>query len=305
MKKLLCICLAAVMLFALCGCTPAEQGSDKLQVVCTLFPQYEFARAVAGDRAEVTMLLSPGTDSHSYDPTPGDLLRVAGSDMFIYVSPYMETWAQSMAQNADDSGVRVLRLDSEVTLLHDEHHDHGDELHGGYNGHIWTDPIIAAEMVRKIATELAALDPEGEQLYAANAEKYVSKLMSLDERLQQLAENRKHSAALFAGKFAFGYMFERYGLEYISAYSSCSADGEPEAAEMARIIDRIKRDGVPCVYYEELAEPRVARTIAAETGCDMLLLHSCHNLSRDEFEGGATYIGLMDQNVTNLEKGLL
>lgn len=306
MKRLLCVIMAATLLL-LCGCGPASvNGStdNKLQVVCTLFPQYDFARAVAGERADVSMLLSPGTDSHSYDPTPSDMLSVTKSDIFIYVSPYMETWAQTMAASAAEAGVQVVRLDSDVTLLDDHHHDH-DELHGDYNGHIWTDPVIAAQMVRVIADSLSSADPEGAAIYSANAEEYIKKLNGLDGRLQNIAQNRKRSTALFAGKFAFSYMFERYGFEYIAAYSSCSADGEPEAAEMVRIIDSIRNDGVPCVYYEELTEPRVARTIADETGCEMLLLHSCHNLSREEFERGATYIELMNQNVTNLEKGLL
>ena len=307
MKKLICLLMTAVIMMQFCCCGTAKRDSDKLQVVCTIFPQYDFARAIAGDRAEVSMLLRPGTESHSYDPTPGDMLTVQQCDLFLYVSPYMENWAESVIATIDTSHTAVLRLDDGIDLIENSHDDHDHDDHGDhqYNGHIWTDPIIAKKMVSAIADKMSQLDPQGAEVYKQNAAAYIAELDKLDARFRRISECAIRRTALFAGRFAFSYLFERYGFDYIAAYSSCSADGEPSAAEMMRIVNAVKDDGVPCVYYEELVEPRVAKTVVSETGCDMLLLHSCHNLSLDDFNAGVTYISLMNQNADNLEKGLL
>lgn len=310
-NRVFALLLCAFMLFALCACS--EQGEkpegdgEKLQVVCTLFPQYDFVREIAGDCVELTLLLPPGVESHSYDPTPSDMKAVASADIVIRVGENMETWSSKLMGSAGDGAV-LLDLADEMGLEL-EAHEHGDDEHADSakerDPHIWTDPVLAKDMVRIITENLCELDEKNAAEYDSRSELYISKLEALDKDIKEIVGNAKRKTVVFSGRFAFKNFTDRYGLKAVSALDACADNSEPSAAAVAKIVDTVKDENIPVIFYEELIEPKTAKIISSETGTDMLLFHSCHNLSKDDFNSGETYLSLMRKNVENLREALL
>jgi len=289
-------------MFLLCACGAPKADSGKMQIVATLFPQYDFARVICGDKAEVTLLLPPGLDSHSYEPTPADMICVSEADLFLYTGDTMEPWAASLSENATglildvSAGARLLDgSDVHSTTLHDHHEADTDP-------HIWTNPQNAMVMVENICESVCRLDPENAEFYRGNATQYKEELVRLDSEIEAVVKNGKRKKIVFGGHFAMRYFTERYGIHYETTFDSCSGEAEPSPTVLSHIIEVIRAEAIPCVYYEELSTPRTAGVIAEETGAQMLLLHSCHNLAPEE--AGETYISLMRKNLENLKIGL-
>lgn len=321
-KRMLTLMTACVVLLgALAGCQmPAGENTDKLTVTATLFASYDFAREIAGDRAQVSLLLPPGVESHAFEPTPADIIQIGKSDLFLYTGKYMESWVEGIVENLKRDNVAVVDLSEGIALATTQQvaHDHleadthteGGEQSDGettdqiYDPHIWTDPQNAIIMARHIAQSMCDSDPENAAYYTANCDKYVKELEQLDTDIQTMVQSSRHKKIIFGGKFAMYYFARRYGLEYEAAYDTCSGQSEPSARRVAELIEQIRQEGLSAVYYEELSEPRVANSIAQEAGVEALLLHSCHNVSKDEMQRGETYLSLMRQNLENLKKGL-
>ncbi|MDF2656421.1 MAG: transporter substrate-binding protein [Bacillota bacterium] len=334
MRKLFGAVALAVLTAALLltGCTteqePSGEGggaptaslakSDKPQIIATLFPQFDFARQIAGDKADVTLLLPPGVESHSYEPTPSDITKIHKGDVFLYTGENMEAWSHKLVLSLEDSGSECLIVDvskgvplvrtEDIEKEHDhegEEADHHDEDHSHiYDPHIWTDPQLAKIMVSNILEGLCSADPENAEFYKANASAYMKQLDALDLEFKNIADNGKRREIIFGSRFAFYYFAQRYDLDYESAFDSCSAETEPSARRVASLIDEIREKNLPAVFYAELEEPKTARAISAETGAKLLMLHSCHNVTKDEWQDGATYLSLMKQNAENLKEGL-
>ena len=304
-RSLAALCAAALL--ALTGCAPAPAssspaGKEKLTVYATLFPQYDFAREIAGDRAEVILLLPPGVESHSFEPTPADIAGISKSDLLLYTGDAMEPWAAKLIAGDLPDTVRAVDLSQGVALLAEEHEEEG-HAHP-FDPHIWTSPVNAMIMARTVVSALCEADPEGAEAYRANGERYLAELESLDDEIRTIVSQAKRRELVFGGRFAFHYFTAEYGLTAYSAYDSCSEETEPSAKAVSEVIGRVREDHLPVVYYEELTEPKVARSIAQETGAKLLLLHSCHNLSKDELAAGESYLSLMKQNAQNLREGL-
>lgn len=323
LKKLAYI-VSVMMSLILVGCsveskTTSTSDTDKLQIVTTLFPQYDFARQIAGDKAEVTLLLPPGMESHSYEPTPADIIKINKADLFIYTGESMETWAHQIVESIDNTDVYVLDVSVGVSLLgtgleeddhdHEEEDDHDHEAeevedHTGHNHtndpHIWTSPKNAKVMVNSILEALCEVDKENADYYKANAEAYQLQLDELDESLQSVMANAKRTTIYHSGRFAMQYLMKDYGIDYVSA----PFEAEPSAALVAQMISEIKANNVPAIYYEELIDPKIGQMISEETGAQLLLLHSTHNVSKADFDSGVTYVSLMQQNIENLKIGL-
>lgn len=286
------------------------EDDGKLSIVATLFPQYDFAREIAGDKADVKLLLPPGVESHSFEPTPADIVMIDKCDLFVYTGEYMEGWANDIVENISNKDA-VLDVSRGIDLCeeeeehhHEENETHSDHDHGGYDPHIWTSPVNAEKMVQNIADSLCKIDSENADYYKENAEKYLSQLDEIDSEFKEIVSNAKRKKMYFGGKFAMYYFTKEYGLDYVSAYDSCSGETEPSAKVLAEIIDEMKTEKIPVVYYEELTDPKVARTISEETGAEPLLFHTCHNVTAEELKNGVSYISLMKQNEENLKKGL-
>lgn len=324
LKKLIYV-MFIMMSLVLVGCssedltTKSTTDSDKVQIVTTLFPQYDFARQIAGDKAEVTLLLPPGMESHSYEPTPADIIKINKADLFIYTGESMESWAHQIIESIDSQEVYVLDVSIGVPLLatgleeeeedHDheaDDHDHEEEVdeHEGHNHtydpHIWTSPKNAKVMVNNILKALCEVDPENADYYQANAEAYQLQLDELDTELESVMATAKRTTIYHSGRFALQYLMKDYGIECISA----PFEAEPSAALVAQMITEIKANNIPAIYYEELIDPKIGQMISEETGAQLLLLHSTHNVSKADFDSGVTYVSLMQQNIENLKIGL-
>jgi zinc transport system substrate-binding protein len=318
MKKLIKeILLTLSVLVFLTGCQSTDKeeqadtyNDDRLTVVTTLFPQYDFARQIGGEYADVSLVLLPGMESHMYDPTPGDMIRISNADMFIYTGAEMEPWAQELAESVDMTQVCVVDASEAVTLMleededSDDHDDVGHQHTHTYDPHIWLDMENAIQMVKTIEAAFVEIDPVHADDYHANAQDYIVQLQALDEEIRTIVANGNRSDIVFGGRFAYGYFIHGYDLDYESVYDSCSADTEPSMAQMAAVIDYMEAHQVKYILYEELSTPNVARAIAETTGAQMLMFSTCHNVTKDEFESGITFIDLMQQNAATLKKAL-
>ena len=297
--------LCAAALLAGCGAQPLPPENERIEVVATLFPQYDFARQIAGARADVTLLLPPGVESHAYEPTPADIIRINQADVFLYTGAYMEPWAQKLIEGLDGD-VQVVDVSAHVPLEEESHdhegHDH--DGHGGFDPHIWTNPQNAKVMVDNIAAALSAADPAGSGLFMTNAADYKAQLDELDETIMEIVGMSEHREIVFGGRFAMRYFAEHYGLAWSAAFDSCSGETEPSVRAVAQITYNNHKNRIPFIYNVLLPDPTVARAIARESGAQPLLLHSCHNVSKDELAAGATYLSLMEQNAENLKRGL-
>ena len=289
----------------------ASENSKPLTIIATLFPQYDFARELAGGKADVKLLLPPGMESHSFEPTPGDIITIQNSDIFLYTGDEMEPWAAGIAADLD-SHVLVSNLSEGIELAkeneeehhHETDHQHMEEHHHTYNPHIWTSPVLAMQMVKNIEKALIQADPDNQTYYEENTRNYLSKLQSLDDTFRQITKTASHRTVYIGSRFSLYYFMKEYGLSYVAAYDSCEEEAEPSIKRVLSIIQSMRKDKIGAIYYEELTEPYVAKTNAESANAVPLLFHSCHNVSQSELEQGATYLSLMEQNAKKLKKGL-
>ena len=303
------VIITLAIMFA--GCAQHEQKqSTKLQVITSLFPLYDFARTIAGDKGEVSLLLPPGMEPHSYEPKPDDIMRIRKAGLFIYTNRYMEPWAETLLKGIDRRKAQVVDAGHGVTYLKagmDAGHDHvghSAEEHGsGMDPHIWLDFGNDRIIVANILAGFLLADPANAAYYRANAAGLDAKLEALDQRYQRGLASCSTKVFLHGGHFAFGYMAHRYGLEYHSL-SGVSSESEPSASRMTAMVRQIKQSGVRYLFAEELLSPRLTETLAEETGVGVLKIHGAHNLGRDDFKRGVTFIELMEKNLNNLQKGL-
>ncbi len=315
-KKQLLIVATLLLLFCFGACNrPPDkaQAERRLKVITTLFPLYDFSKQVGGERADVSLLLPPGVEPHSFDPKPGDLLKLESADLFIYTGNEMEPWAETILKSI--RAEQLVVVDASAGILTSEEKSPyilgkkgvsaaGDQhYHVGIDPHVWLDLSNARKMVETISKGFALKDPAHKEYYASNAQEYENRLAQMDAEYQRtLAACKKH-VIIHGGHFAFNYLAKRYHLLYMSAYSG-SPDAEPTARRMITLKEQLKKYDVHYIYYEELITPRVAEIIARETGASMLKLNGAHNVTREEMARGITFLEIMQQNLQNLKVGL-
>lgn len=296
--KIISLLLCAVLLVGVSACGASKKDDGKFSIVCTLFPQYDFVRQLVGDKAEVTLLLTPGTDSHSYDPSPADMKKINDCDLFIYTGDNMEAWAANIISTLDES-VTVL------SLPQPEGHTEGDHGHDhSADPHIWTSPVNAMAIVREICAKLSEIDPANADYYKTNEESYLESLESLDAEIRATVASAQHKKIVMCDRFAMLYFCEEYGLEYIAALDACTSHTEPSPAVIVEITKAVNQEKIPAVFCAELSNRKVADAVSKQTGAEVLVLHSCHNLSSDDFNAGETYLSLMQKNAANLKIAL-
>lgn len=352
MKRIIFITLAALLaaaMFTGCG-RPAEpseinDGSDgKLSIVTTIFPPYDFAREIAGDNADITMLLPPGSETHSFEPTPQDIIKIQNCDVFIYVGGESDEWVNGILSSMDTSEMEIITLMDCVEIVEeeivegmqeeeghsehagedeehtgedeehtgeDEEHTEEDEEHTGaheeepeYDEHVWTSPRNAKLIVQKISDALCEVDADSADTYEQNTTAYLTKLDDLDTKFQAVIDNAARKTIVFGDRFPFRYFADAYGLEYFAAFPGCSTETEASAATVKFLIDKINAEKIPVVFHIELSNEKMANTISEATGTKVLLLHACHNISKADFEAGKSYIDLMTGNIDALKEAL-
>ena len=308
LKKAVCFLLVTIISFScllLCGCQ--KQSSDKPVIVTTLFPQFDFVRQLCGDEVESVCLLSPGVESHSYDPSPKDIQTVADCGLFVYTGDEMEPWAGSVIASCPETPVLCLTDGINViTGDHDEdedEHEHEEHEHS-YDPHIWLDLQNAQKMVNAIADKITELFPSLSATVSKNRETYCATLSDLDSRFKTAVSASPDKTVVFGGRFAYAYFVKRYGLKYKTVYSGCSAEVEPSAKHVEEIINFIKQNNVRYILHEELSDPKVARSISEATDAQLLEFSTAHNVAKDQFDNGITFTVIMEENLFNLKKAL-
>lgn len=316
-KKILAAVTAIALGASLCGCSGGESAdsADKPLIITTIFPAYDFARQVFGDTAEVRMLLKPGQESHSYDPSAKDIVEINGCDLFVYNGGESDQWVESVLQAAPD--VETFRMTDAVSLLDEEHsegmqeeehdhdHDHADGDEEEYDEHVWTSPDNAAAIVRALGSRAKALFPDSAAELDSNTESYAAQIGKIDGRLKELLDGEKRYF-IFGDRFPLLYFFKHYGLNYYAAFPGCGSETEPSAQTVTFLLDKLGQpDAVKAVFCIELSGRKLADVLAEDSGLDVVEFHSCHNITADDFAAGETYVSLMERNLQTLEKVLV
>ena len=306
----------------------------KYSVVSTSFPGYDFARAVTKNtNISTKMLVKPGAETHTYEPTPQDIIDIKNADMFIYVGGDSDTWVEKILKDVDTKKTHVVKLVDLVSTVeeeivegmededehdhehdhdhshshehdhdHDHKHDHDEEEEGPeIDEHVWTSPKKAMEIVKKIAKVASEIDAAEETKINDNAEKYVAEIAQVDKDLHQAIDG-KISEIVVADRFPFRYFTHEFGLKYAAAFSGCSEQTEASAKTISFLINKVKQDKIKKIYKIELSNGKIAETVSKDTGAEVLELHSAHNVTADDFSKGVTYVDLMKRNLLALSK---
>ena len=290
MKRLIAILLCLCLM--LCGCTAQPEkphDETKLQIVCTSFPAYDFAREIAGDRAELTLLIKPGSEVHSYEPTPKDMIRIQESDLFICNGGESEQWAKTLITPELNT---IYMMDCVDTV-----EESADGIYNAEDGepeldeHVWTSPLNAIKISEEICNALCKLDTDNAEAYKTNFAAYKAQLMALDREFRQVIKNSGKHTLVFADRFPMRYFALEYGLDCYAAFPGCSSETEPSAKTVAYLIDRVREDKIPAVLYMEFSNQK-------------LPFYSAHSVSAEQFEQGVSYLDLMRINLNSLKEAL-
>lgn len=290
------------------GCKKnANQDTKKIRIVTTLFPLYEFSKEIAGANATVELLLPPGAEPHSFEPKPKDIAKLNNADLLVYTGQFMEPWVEKILKTVENKSLIIVDASQGVRLLKTKdshHHNHKHQSHNAdVDPHIWLDLRNAIKMVDNIQEGIVKKDYINHEYYKNNADRYKTLLSNIDLEYENTISLCPKKTIISGGHHSFGYLANRYNLNYYSAYG-ISPDSEPSPKTLARLSLIIKREGIKHVVFEELISPRVAETIARETGAEVVLVRAGHNIEIDEFKRGKTFISILNDNFETLKKVL-
>ncbi len=330
--------VAGVAIAFILGGNQNTKTNAKYKVVASNFASYDFLRAIIGDNKEVelTFLLGPGKDTHSYDPTAQDLIKIQEANLFVYVGGEMEKWATKVVESQDKSKTDIICIADYVDKIdekevdgaeaheheheheegeeHDHDHEEEGEEHeheheheheeGAFDEHIWTSPANAVKMVNALEKAMEKIDSANTSKYKANADAYIAKINDVDKKIKDIVDNKKRSRLIFADKMPMQYFIDYYNLEVSAAFSGCSTEVDPSAKTIAYLQTKVKEEKIPVVLYIELNPGTVANTIATETGAKAMQIQTLHNVSLDDFNNGETWVSLMTRNIDVLKAAL-
>lgn len=333
MKKIIAAAtalLVAAGMLAGCGASekPTAQG-DKLKIVTTIFPEYDWTREILGDqseRAEVTMLLDNGVDLHSYQPTADDLIKIAECDLFIYVGGESDGWVESAlasTSNPDRAVINLIdtlgdsvKLEEVVEGMQETEHDHeededhahdADEQEAETDEHVWLSLRNAQAVCQKIAEKLGEIDPEHEQAYTQNALAYIDQLAALDAKYQAAVDAASKKTLVFGDRFPFRYLTEDYGLNYYAVFVGCSAETEASFETIRFLAEKTDALGLSHVLTIENPNHKIAETVVANTSGknqQVLSMDSMQSVTSKDVAAGATYLSIMEHNLDVLTQAL-
>lgn len=310
LSALTCVAFSFVFLFTFFAGDISFRNNDKskITIVATAFAQYDFARELAGDKADIIMLLAPGEESHTYEPTPGDISLISSCDLFIYGGGESDKWVDTIFESAD-SEIRTVKMMDAVELHKEDEHSDEDEHshehnHEEYDEHVWTSPENAILICDKILYALCEADRENETIYKANHEAYSAELKNLSNRIREAVSESEKNKIAIGDRFPMKYFCEEYGIEYYAAFPGCSAQVEANPVTIANLNKYIVDNEIDTVFKVDLSTGLVAETVSEMTGTDVSVLYSCHVISAEDFENGETYIGLMERNLNAVKNAL-
>jgi zinc transport system substrate-binding protein len=280
-------------------------AAKKIRVVTSVFPLLEFAGAVSGERGEVSLLLPPGAEIHTWQPRPSDIIRLSSADLFIYIGADLEPWLHDLLKSVRNPSLRVLEASRGITLIDEEgivHNAHEHE-HGAHDPHIWLDFKNDQRIVDKIAAVLSELDPEGSSVFKRNAFIYKEKLQKLDQKFKDGLKDCVHRTIILAGHAAFGYLARSYNLHQISLYG-LSPDSRPTPKKLIKVVELAKKYRIKVIFFEIRMRDELAKVLAGEIGARILVLNPGVNLTKEQLKSGRTFFDIMEANLENLKDGL-
>lgn len=311
------IILIIIVIGAICifnKTSKAEKQEGKIDIITSIYPVYDFTKQVAGDKANVTMLLPTGVEIHDYEPTPQDIIEIKKSDLFLYLGKQLEPWGETITSGIDNQE-NIKDVSQGIQLLENEEFEKeymsesgeeqaGHDEHEKYDTHIWLDPSKSIEIVRNIEKELIQKDPENKSYYEKNAEEYISKLKKLDNDFQKTVKNAQKDEIAFGGPFSYAYFIKRYNIKFVTAYDSCGENGEPSVEKIFKVIQEIKKENLPVVFFKELSSGNIVKTISEETGAKAMEFNSVHTVTQKQLDDGETYLSIMYKNLENLKQAM-
>lgn len=309
-KYALAAALTAAVIFLSAGCGELpEKRSGSLHVLCTVFPLYDWARNIAGEAAEVSLLNENGADMHSYQPTAADIVRLHSCDVLIYTGGESKKWVAEVIKQTENENLRTLNLiellgDKAVTEREEgaERRENGDET----DEHIWLSLKNAEILTDKIAAALSGADNKNADIYKSNAAKYAERLAALDKEYTEALKNAKHKAMIFADRFPFRYFTEDYGLDYYAAFPGCSAETEASFETVIFLAKKADENG-DCIFITETSNGDIANAVnqnTAKKNKKILTLDSMQSVNKKDIKSGLTYISVMEKNLEMLEIGV-
>ncbi len=315
-KKLVVFLLTFCILLQITGCGVRETKKEngKLTIVTTVFAEYDFLRNIAGDLVNLEMLLLPGADLHTFDPTPKDIVKVQEADLFVTIGGESDAWSDKIIESVDNENLQVFRLMDCVDLVEEElvegmeaeeeEADHDTIEEKEFDEHVWTSPKNAVIIVENMRDTLCRMDSKNASSYQKNAGQYISRLKALDKEFAEVIGGGKRREIVVADRFPFRYFADAYDVEYYAAFPGCSTQTGASAETIAFLIQKVKEDGIPVVFHMELSSEQMCNTICDETGAKKAQLNAVHNISRQDFEKGIGYLDFMWDNIEVLKEAL-
>ena len=305
--------LCTGLLGLLSGCGSAD-GDGKLKIVTTVYATYDLALQMAektGIPCGVTLLLSPGGESHAYEPSPADVSAIQSCDLFIYIGGTSEQWAEKLTDSSR-SGKRNLRMFDCVSLLneeevegmepeHEEDHAHGE---AEIDEHIWTAPLNADKMLAAINTQFKELCPDDAEKCDKACAEIHDELLALDAEARDISENCPKHTLVFADRFPFRYLTAAYGWDYYAAFSGCSSDTDASAATLSFLIQKVRDENIKTVFYLENSSQKISDAVCKATGAKAVMLQSCNNVSKEDFHNRKHYQEIMHENLAAIREAL-
>lgn len=299
-----------IVIGVVCGCKKVEK-QDKLSIVTTNFASYDFVRAIVKDNknVEVKMLLKPGSDMHSYEPTPKDIISIEESDLFVYNGGESEEWVDDILDDIDTKNTQIVKMMDLVNLSEEEviegmESDEEESEEKEYDEHVWTSPANAIKIIRSLEGDIIKMDVTGSKLYEDSANEYISKLEEIDKDIKEIVSNSKRKTIVFGDRFPLRYFVDEYGLKYYAAFPGCSEQTEASSKTISYLIEKVKKEKIPVVFHIELSSDKISKTISKETGVKVKEFNAVHNISKDDFNDGVTYVDLMNENIKVLKEAL-
>ncbi|MCI9016360.1 MAG: zinc ABC transporter substrate-binding protein [Clostridia bacterium] len=296
----------------------SKNNSTKMNIVVTSFSSYDFVKHIVGDLANITYLLGPGVDAHSYEPSPSDLVKIQNSDIFIYIGGEMESWLDTiLASNSINTNkTKLIKVSEAVNTIeeqevdgaensheHDDEDDHNHENHS-FDEHIWSSPKNAIKMMNYLNNKITELDPNNKEIYKENTESYIAQITELQEQIQDIINNKKRNLLVFGDKMPMQYFLNEFDLIASAAFSGCSTETEPSTKTITYLVNKVKQEHIPVVLYIELSTGKTAQIIAQETGSKAMQIQTLHNISKTDFDNGESYVSLMYRNLDVLKQAL-
>ena len=323
MKKILCVILAAIMSISmLAGCSNnknmANTADEKLNIVVTIFPEYDWVKNIVGDKANITLLMDNGADLHNYQPSASDIVKIKNADLFIYVGGESDEWVEDIEDDnlnaislleiiGDNAKEEELVEGMQGEDADEEEHHHDEEEGPEYDEHVWLSLKNAEIIVPEIEKEIVKLDSENKEFYELNTELYLTKINDLDSKYDIIAKEKTVDTVIFGDRFPFRYLIDDLGLNYYAAFIGCSAETEASFETISFLADKMNELDCDYIFTIENSDGKIANAIiqSSNVNAEIISLDSMQSITRKDIDDGVTYLSIMEDNFKVLEKALL